>query len=38
MARRRIGGHTGDVLGTGVVVANLAVAAVVAALVRAGWV
>ena len=37
-ARRRIGGHTGDVLGTGVLVVNLAVAAVVAALVRAGWV
>ena len=38
IARRRIGGHTGDVLGAGVLVANLAVAAAVAALVRAGWV
>lgn len=37
-ARRRIGGVTGDVLGAGVVLTNLAVAAAVAALVQAGLV
>lgn len=37
-ARRRIGGYTGDVLGAGVLAVNLAVAAAVAALIRAGWV
>lgn len=37
-ARRRIGGYTGDVLGAGVLAMNLAVAAAVAALIRAGWV
>jgi adenosylcobinamide-GDP ribazoletransferase len=38
IARRRIGGFTGDVLGAGVLVVNLAVGATVAALIRAGWV
>ncbi len=37
-ARRRIGGYTGDVFGAGVLVVNLAVAASVVALIRAGWV
>jgi adenosylcobinamide-GDP ribazoletransferase len=37
-ARRRIGGYTGDVLGAGVLVVNLAVAAAVVALIRAGWI
>ncbi|HEX6338348.1 MAG TPA: adenosylcobinamide-GDP ribazoletransferase [Jiangellaceae bacterium] len=38
IAHRRIGGYTGDVLGAGVLMVNLAVAAAVAALARAGWV
>ncbi|HEX5996624.1 MAG TPA: adenosylcobinamide-GDP ribazoletransferase [Jiangellales bacterium] len=38
LARSRIGGYTGDALGAGVLVVNLAVAAAIAALVRAGWV
>lgn len=37
-ARRRIGGYTGDVFGAGVLLVNLAVAASVVALLRAGWV
>jgi adenosylcobinamide-GDP ribazoletransferase len=37
-ARQRLGGHTGDVLGAGVLAANLAAATCVVALIRAGWV
>lgn len=35
--RRRLGGYTGDLLGATVLGSNLAVAATVAALARAGW-
>ena len=38
IARRLVGGHTGDVFGAGVLAVNLAVAASVAALIKAGWV
>lgn len=37
-ARWRIGGYTGDVLGAGVLVVNLVVAAAVVALIRVGWI